>query len=127
MSTYNFTIFYDGACPICSREMRFLKSRNKRGTLAFQDTAATGFDPATYGLPDAHQRLIHGMLPDGGLVKGVEVFRRAYGEVGLGWLLAPTGWPILRPIFDRFYIVFARNRKRISKLFGPTCDSQCDL
>ena len=30
---------------------------------------------------------------------GMAVFRLAYRAVGLGWLVAPTGWPLLRPLF----------------------------
>jgi predicted DCC family thiol-disulfide oxidoreductase YuxK len=60
--------------------------------------------------------------PDGSLVRGMEVFRRAYDAVGLGWLLAPTRWPILRSIFDAGYSWFARNRLRLTGRTG-TCDS----
>ncbi len=42
----------------------------------------------------------------------MEVFRRAYGAVGLGWLPAPSRWPGLRQLFDAAYRVFARNRLR---------------
>lgn len=126
MSNWHLKIFYDGACPMCSREMRFLMRLNKKNTLAFEDTAAPGFDPKRYGLSEAHDRLIHAALPDGSLVTGVEVFRRAYREVGLGWLLAPTGWPLLRPLFDKAYLIFARNRKKIGRLFGgPKCETSC--
>jgi len=37
------------------------------------------------------QGIIHGVFPDGRMVRKVEVFRQAYRAVGLGWLLAPTG------------------------------------
>lgn len=125
-SSWKITIFYDGACPICSREINFLRRRNKRGTVRFENTAAAGFDPLHYGLPATHERIIHAMLPDRSLVTGLEVFRRVYREVGLGWLLAPTGWVIFRPIFDRLYLVFARNRLKISRLVGERCDQQCE-
>ncbi len=121
-------MFYDGACPMCSREVRFLKSKNKAGTLAFEDTTSPEFDPIKYGISTDPNRLIHGMLPDGTIVKGVEVFRRAYKEIGLGWILAPTGWPILKNIADACYIVFARNRKAIGRMMGAKCqDGSCDI
>jgi predicted DCC family thiol-disulfide oxidoreductase YuxK len=50
------------------------------------------------------------VLADGSVVEGLEVFRRAYRAVGLGWLLAPTGWIGLRRIADWAYGVFARYR-----------------
>lgn len=36
-----------------------------------------------------HQ-VIHAVLPDGSTVKGVEVFRRVYEAIGLGWVYAGT-------------------------------------
>jgi len=119
------TLFIDGACPICSREGAFLKRMDKLGQIAFEDTSAPGFDPKSFGISSDPNRLIHARLPDGTIVQGVEVFRQAYRRVGLGWLLAPTSWPILRPLFDRAYLVFANNRKRIGRLFGPRCNTSC--
>jgi predicted DCC family thiol-disulfide oxidoreductase YuxK len=65
--------------------------------------------------------VIHGVFPDGRIVKKVEVFREAYRAIGLGWLLAPTGWPGLRWLADRGYEWFARNRIGIGKIFGRKC------
>lgn len=33
---------------------------------------------------------IHGVYPDGQLIKGIGVFRETYKAVGLGWLMAPN-------------------------------------
>lgn len=114
--TWDFRVLYDGACPLCAREVDMLRRRDAgRGRLDLEDIAAPGFDPARYGttLHDLMAR-IHGVLPDGTLVEGVEVFRRAYAAVGLGWLVAPTRWPLLRPLFDAGYRWFARNRLRLT-------------
>jgi predicted DCC family thiol-disulfide oxidoreductase YuxK len=62
------------------------------------------------------------VLPDGTLVEGVEVFRRAYAAVGLGWLVAPTRWPLLRPLADAAYRWFARNRLRLTGR-GEVCNA----
>ena len=111
---WQIKLLYDGDCPLCSREIRFLERRDRgRGRIQLEDIAAPAFDPGVYGL-DASQVMarIHGVLPDGTVVEGVEVFRRAYAAVGLGWLLAPTRWPGLRGLADRGYRMFARNRLR---------------
>jgi len=42
----------------------------------------------------------------------MSVFRATYKAVGLGWLLAPTGWPVLKPLFDLIYRLFAKYRCR---------------
>lgn len=108
---------------MCSREMKFLMQKNKSGGLAFEDTTSPGFDPAKYGITTDPNRLIHAVTSDGQIVVGVEVFRRAYREIGFGWLLAPTGWPVLRPFFDLLYRIFAKNRLKIGRLLGRSCDS----
>lgn len=119
-----FTILIDGGCPLCRHEAGLMRRLDRgRGRLAIVDIAAPAFDASRYGTTfDALMGEIHGVLPDGSLVTGVEVFRRAYGAVGWGWLLAPTGWPGLRWAFDRAYAWFARNRL---KLTGRVCDARC--
>ena len=101
-----------------------LRARDPEGRAArFEDIAAPDFDAARYGTTQAAlMARIHGVLPDGTLVEGVEVFRRVYAAVGLGWLVRPTGWPVLRPIFDAAYRWFARNRLRLTGRSEIGCD-----
>jgi len=110
---WEIELLYDGDCPLCRREVAFLSRRDRSGRLALVDIAAPEFDPGRYGLDrETVMGSIHGVLPDGRSVEGMEVFRRVYAAVGLGWLLAPSRWPGLRWIFDRAYRVFARHRLR---------------
>ena len=94
-----------------------------RGRLRTIDIASPTFDPSPLGRTH-HQVMgtIHAVLPSGELITGMDVFRRAYSAVGLGWLLAPTAWPVLRPIADAAYRLFARHRLRLTGR-GRTCDS----
>jgi predicted DCC family thiol-disulfide oxidoreductase YuxK len=126
MSDGPFTLFFDGDCPFCVREAAMLRRRDGRDGLRFVDIADPGFDPAAAvpGRPLTREEFsarIHGLHPDGRLETGVGVFREAYRRVGLGWLLAPTAWPILRPLADAGYRWFARNRVRLGGLFGRSC------
>lgn len=117
---HEIEIFYDGDCPLCMREMAFLERRDKKHRIRFTNIAAPDFDPESLGLPMSQlMDRIHARLPDGTWIEGVEVFRRVYGAVGLGWLLAPTRWPGLRQLSDIAYRVFAKNRLR----FTGRCDS----
>jgi predicted DCC family thiol-disulfide oxidoreductase YuxK len=120
MKNYPLTLLYDGACPVCNLEMDNLKARNAAGQLRFVDISVPLFDPTPYGATLAAMNgLIHAQRPDGSLVVGVEVFRLAYGAVGLGHLTAPTAWPALKPLVDAAYAVFARHRYGFSKAFMP--------
>jgi predicted DCC family thiol-disulfide oxidoreductase YuxK len=70
---------------------------------------------------------MHAVRPDGSLVEGVEVFRRAYAALGLGWLLAPTAWPDLRQLSDAGYRWFARNRGRLTGRAVGCGESRCQV
>jgi predicted DCC family thiol-disulfide oxidoreductase YuxK len=122
MSAWQFKILYDGECPLCKREVRWLQRFNRSGHLAFEDISAPGFNPARYGATREELfGVIHGVFPDGRVVRKVAVFREAYRAVGLGWLLAPTGWPVLRSICDKLYDLFARYRIPLGRLLGRSC------
>jgi predicted DCC family thiol-disulfide oxidoreductase YuxK len=124
MNEWRFKLLYDGDCPLCRREARFLQCRNRLGRLAFEDITAAGFDPTVYHTTQAElMGVIHGVFPNGRIVKKLAVFREAYRAIGFGWLLAPTGWPGFRWLADLGYEWFARNRIGIGRLFGRKCDS----
>lgn len=118
-----FEVFYDGDCPLCVREIGMIRRLDRRGRLGFIDIATPGFDPESVGID--YQSLmdrIHGRLPDGTLVEGVEVFRRLYGAIGLGWLVAVTRIPGVSHALDAGYHLFAKNRLRLT---GRCADGVC--
>ena len=124
MNSWRFKLLYDGGCPLCRREARFLQNRNRHGWLAFEDITAPGFDPAVYHTTrEELMGVIHGVFPDGRIVRKVAVFREAYRAIGLGWLLAPTAWPGLRWLADGGYEWFAGKRMTIGRLFGRACET----
>lgn len=119
-----FLLLYDGQCPICRKEVAWLRWKNKHGRLGLQDINEAGFDPAIYDTThDALMAEIHGVYPDGRVIKGVEVFVAAYQAVGLGWLMAPMRWPLLNPLFNSLYGLFARHRLQLGRSFTKrSCD-----
>ena len=123
---YDFEVFFDGDCPLCVREINMLARLDRRDRLKLTNIAAPDFDAVAVAGLDWQTLMdeIHGRLPDGTIVTGVEVFRRMYGAVGLGFLLAPTRWPGLRQAADFAYTRFAKNRL---KLTGRCTDGVCAL
>lgn len=126
-TNYPLTLLYDASCPVCALEMDHLRQRCEAAgaadRLRFVDIAAEGFDAAAFGATfDALDAEIHGVRPDGSLIRGVQVLRLAYAAAGIGWVLQPTGWPLLRPAFDAGYRVFARHRRAISRVAAPLID-----
>ena len=110
---WRIEVFYDGACPVCLREVRFLRRLDRHGRIRFKDIASADFRATDYGKTmEAFISEIHGRLPDGTWIRGVEVFRRLYSAVGLAPLVWVTRLPIVAGILDKGYRVFARNRLR---------------
>ncbi len=126
--SFEVEVFFDGECPLCVREIDMLRWLDKKQRIRFTDIAAPTFDPATTGLSmTTLMDRIHGRLPSGELIEGVEVFRRLYGAVGLGFLLAWTKWPGLRALADWGYRTFAKNRLRLTGRCVKNEDGVCAI
>lgn len=108
--TWQIELLYDGECPLCLREVNFLKKRDAdRGLVSFVDIADDSYAPEAHGSVEFETAMgrIHAVLPDGTVIKNVEVFRRVYEVLGMGWVYAATGWPIIGPVVDFLYGLWA--------------------
>jgi predicted DCC family thiol-disulfide oxidoreductase YuxK len=124
-SPFDVEVFFDGDCPLCRREIALLRRLDRRERIRFTDIAAPGFDAGGVGVSwQGLMDRIHGRLPDGTLLEGVEVFRRLYAAVGFGRLVALTRLPGLSHLLDLAYRAFARNRLRLT---GRCVDGRCVL
>lgn len=113
---YPLTLYYDGACPMCRAEMHNLMLRNTGGLLDFVDISVPGFKGQPPGAAQQDlMALLHARRADGAVIKGVEVFRLAYAAVGLGWVSAFMGLPVIGAAADRLYPWIARYRHRIPR------------
>lgn len=133
-SNWSFRVFYDGDCPLCAKEIALIRRLDRdRGQVDLVDFSAPAFDLDDYdlsqrglSLPDLEAR-IHGMLPDGRVVEGVDVFVELYSAVGWGWLTAPARWPGFRQLLDLAYLWFARNRLRLTGRTPRLCTDDCEI
>jgi predicted DCC family thiol-disulfide oxidoreductase YuxK len=118
-------VFFDGACPLCAKEVAFVRRLDRRSRVRFTDIAASGFDAQTVGRTQADlMARIQGRLPDGSFVEGVEVFRRMYSAAGLGPIVALTRIPGISHLLDLGYHWFAKNRLRLT---GRCEDDACKM
>jgi len=125
MADFEVEVFYDGACPLCMREIRMLRRRDHRARIRFTDIAADGFDASAIGLTwEALMDRIHGRLPDGAIIEGVEVFRRLYAAVGFRALVTLSRAPVVSQLLDLAYRLFAKNRLRLT---GRCAGGACEL
>lgn len=115
--SWKIKLLYDGDCPLCLREVNFLTKKDAgRGLVAFVDVAADDYSAADNGGIDFETAMgrIHAVLPDGSSVKNVEVFRRVYDALGMGWVYAATKWPVIGPVVDSAYAVWADLRLKVT-------------
>jgi predicted DCC family thiol-disulfide oxidoreductase YuxK len=114
------TMYYDGLCPLCQAEILFLSRRNTAGLLGFVDVNSTQYSADVVGV-SCQQALdsMYAQYDDGELINGIDVFSAAYQRANLPTLAWLFSRPSLRPMLNWGYRFFAKNRHRISSIFGP--------
>jgi len=119
------TLYYDGHCPLCVREMDHLRAADTNQRLTLVDIQMDGFSERYPGIdPVAASNILHATTAEGELLLGLDVTYRAWALVGKGFWIAPLRWPIIRWFADKAYLWFARNRYRVSGWL--TGQERCD-
>lgn len=125
-AAYEIEVFFDGGCPLCLREMALVRRWDRRHKIRLTDIDSASFQTADTG--KSYEELMarmHGRLPDGTWVDGVEVFRRIYAAVGFARLAALIRLPLISPILDFGYALFAKNRLRLTgRCTGKSCSTK---
>lgn len=99
-----------------------LRGWDRDQRIRFTDISRPGFDAEALGLSwQELMRRIHGRLPDGSLLVGVEVFRRLYAAVGFRRWVAVSRWPGISWLLHLAYEVFARHRLKLTGRCDVTC------
>ncbi|MGD1919760.1 MAG: thiol-disulfide oxidoreductase DCC family protein [Pleurocapsa sp.] len=115
--SWKIKLLYDGECPLCVREVNFLTKKDRgSGIVDFVDIADENYDPQSNANIDFATAMgrIHAILPDGSTIKNVEVFRRVYEELGMGWVYAVTKIPVVGAIADWIYGIWADWRLKLT-------------
>lgn len=106
------TMFYDGSCPLCRREVAHYRRLDRDGRVHWQDIAAdpTPLKPHGVSAEQAMRRL-HALDADGRLVSGAWAFAAIWRELpGYRWLARLVSTLHLLPLIDALYRRFARWR-----------------
>ncbi|MAT14704.1 MAG: thiol-disulfide oxidoreductase [Planctomyces sp.] len=122
-------VFYDGDCPLCRREINFVRSQDEHQQLRLLDIASADFSAAQHGTTgDALMAQMHVRRADGEWVRGADAFREIYGTLGYRKLVGLSRLPVLRTVADWGYKVFARNRLWITGRRGHAASNSdaCD-
>ena len=110
---WKIELLYDGDCPLCMREVNFLRRKDSgRGLISFVNIAALDYNPELHaGIEfETAMGVIHAVKADGSIIQGVEVFRQVYEALGMGWIYAATRWPVVGPLVDKIYELWADRR-----------------
>ena len=105
------TLYYDGDCPLCAREIDWLRRRADSAKLQLADIRASDFDSKALGYSMAQlQNLLHARFADGQWVTGLDATYWSWTAAGHIWLARPLAWRSLRPALDGLYQLFCRLR-----------------
>lgn len=112
-AAYPLKIFYDGACGVCSREIRHYR-RVADDRIHFINIADPCFRADPFGKTEEEfQKELHALDADGRFFTGVEAFRRLWEALPSPFyplLSATVGLPGINLISRISYAVFARYR-----------------
>lgn len=101
------TLFYDGACPLCAREMKHL-AKLKRESLDLVDIHGVEI---TDDMPSKENLLLNLHLRRGDeWVVGADANVAAWQHTRFGALWAWLRWPLIRSIVDPVYAFWAKRR-----------------
>ncbi len=113
------TVWYDGACPLCVREIALIKRLDRRGRLAFEDVSGPDTPPdCPIDRADLLARF-HVRTPAGRVLSGAAAFAAMWREIPV---LSPLGHVARIPpvlwMLERGYRLFLRVRPRLQRLIA---------
>ncbi|MCL7942439.1 DUF393 domain-containing protein [Marinobacter sp. ATCH36] len=114
------TLFYDGQCPLCAKEIATLR-KLQRGDLVFADIHVQQNRKGMLPDREALLRRLHLLTGEGDWVVGLPANVRAWSHTRFGFLFKPLLWPAVYPVASRIYENWAD--KRYDKKYAcGTCE-----
>jgi predicted DCC family thiol-disulfide oxidoreductase YuxK len=113
MAMTKLITWYDGACPLCAREIALIRRLDWRGAIDFHDLAS----PDTFCPIDRRDLLARFHASENGvMLSGAAAFAAMWRAIPL---LKPLGWaarnPVILGLLERLYIGFLGIRPRLQK------------
>ncbi|MDG2204863.1 MAG: DUF393 domain-containing protein [Alphaproteobacteria bacterium] len=119
-SSPDLTVFYDGSCPLCCREIAVYRRRVASVRTRWTDVSACTPEALPEGLTrqDALARF-HVQRADGALISGAGAFAELWAHTpGFRWLGFMARLPLIRGVLDRAYGIFLCWRPVLQQLLS---------
>jgi predicted DCC family thiol-disulfide oxidoreductase YuxK len=118
------TLYYDGLCPLCSREIAHYRKKAPGDSLRFVDITDSKFDPAEHGLNAQRvHRTMHVKVGDE-LRVGVDAFIAVWEAIpSYRWLAKMARLPGLQAVLAVGYYFFALARPWLPRRKRLLCES----
>lgn len=119
------TIYFDGLCQLCSREIELFQRLAPAGSLVYVDIASEDFDPAAHGVDAVRvHKTMHVRDEAGRLRTGLDALV-AMWEVVPGFRMLATFVTLtpVRPVAEIGYALFAWVRPRLPKRKRVACET----
>ncbi len=106
-------VFYDGSCPICSREIGFYQKRSGAEKIDWVDVSKAEAGEVVPGLSKANALdRLHVLNPAGELVSGGAAFTLIWSQLpGFSWLARVFKRPLMARVLERAYAFFLAVRR----------------
>ena len=126
MEANKLQVYYDGACPLCSREIRHYMRKDTQHRMDFVDIADPCFQAEREGLDTQKvQKEMHVRLPSGEIQTAVRAFAEIWKRIpGYEWMSRVVLWKGVYPFAYVGYQLFARGIRPYlpkRKRDGSTC------
>ena len=114
------SVYYDGACHLCSREIDIYKNKDKNHKIEFIDISDPNFtlDTDAVSMDDIH-KYFHVKTKNNEWLQGVDAFHKIWEELDIFKpLQALSNNQITRPFMDFGYTLFTKARPYLPRKKG---------
>lgn len=125
MNASSLAVYFDGLCPLCSREIDYYRKLPGASSIRWVDITEDGFDAAAEGLdPEKVHRFFHVKTIQGQVISGVDAFIEIWKAIpSLHSWYTLSRIPGARGVMKVGYSIFARVRPYLPRRRRPGADS----
>lgn len=129
----SISVFFDGKCHLCSREIVLYAKQDKKRRIRFVDISSDAFDPGNYDLKGIDlatlEGSLHAMTAEGNVLTGLDSFVAIWKALErYRPMVALVEFKPLRPALDMVYEGFAWLRPKLPKMAQSSCQGgTCEL